>query len=101
MNITEEEIKKGLDKAYKEAGHNAYFGNGFELGVKFALEQVNNLDLADINKRAWLVGIVCNGKHESIEVADAPTELAAKFVASSGFINERFKIVSCVEQHAC
>ena len=30
------EIKKGLDKAYKEAGHNAFFGNGFEAGVKFA-----------------------------------------------------------------
>lgn len=29
-------IKDGLDKAYKNAGHNAYFGNGFEAGVNFA-----------------------------------------------------------------
>ena len=28
-----EEIKKGLDKAYKKAGHNAYFANGFEAGI--------------------------------------------------------------------
>jgi hypothetical protein len=41
--ITDEQIKQGLDKAYKQAGHNAYFGNGFEAGVKFALEQVKNI----------------------------------------------------------
>lgn len=42
--ITDEQIKQGLDKAYKEAGHNAYFGNGFEAGVKFALEQVKKIN---------------------------------------------------------
>ena len=40
MTIKEEEIQKGLDKAYKQAGHNAYFGGGFEAGVKFALDRV-------------------------------------------------------------
>ena len=29
-------IKEGLDEAYKNAGHNAYFGNGFNAGVDFA-----------------------------------------------------------------
>jgi hypothetical protein len=36
--FTEKEIKDARDKAYKEAGHNAYFGNGFEAGIKFAIE---------------------------------------------------------------
>ena len=34
--MTAEEIQKGLDKAYKEAGRNAYFGNGFVAGIEFA-----------------------------------------------------------------
>ena len=34
--MTEEQIQKGLDRAYKEAGDNAYFGEGFRAGVKFA-----------------------------------------------------------------
>lgn len=33
--MTKQEQAK--DKAYKEAGHNAYFGNGFDSGVKFAI----------------------------------------------------------------
>ena len=37
--LTEEQIKKGLDEAYREAGGNAYFGNGFLAGVRFALEE--------------------------------------------------------------
>lgn len=36
MKISDEEMKKALDKAYKKAGDNAYFGNGFKAGVKFA-----------------------------------------------------------------
>lgn len=34
--FTEKEIKEGLSKAYKEAGHNAYFGEGFRAGIEFA-----------------------------------------------------------------
>lgn len=41
--ITDEQIADACNKAYLKAGHNAYFGNGFEAGVKFALEQVKNL----------------------------------------------------------
>lgn len=29
-------IDKGLNEAYKKAGENAYFGNGFKSGVEFA-----------------------------------------------------------------
>jgi len=47
MKFTEEQIKKGLDKAYKESGDNAYFGNGFYAGVKFAS---NNIALSDYAK---------------------------------------------------
>ena len=41
--ITDEQIADGCNKAYLKAGHNAYFGNGFEAGVKFAMEQVKKL----------------------------------------------------------
>ena len=41
--ITDKQIADGCNKAYLKAGHNAYFGNGFEAGVKFALEQVKKL----------------------------------------------------------
>ncbi len=45
MKITNEQIKAGLNEAYKKAGHNAYFGNGFHAGVEFALNKVSNTDL--------------------------------------------------------
>ena len=28
--------KEGLKEAYKRAGHNAYFGEGFDAGIRFA-----------------------------------------------------------------
>ena len=40
--ITEEEVQQGLNKAYKELGHNAYFGNGFKAGVRFAEQKLKN-----------------------------------------------------------
>lgn len=43
MKISDEEIKDGLDQAYKDAGHNAYFGNGFDAGVRFALKYINTV----------------------------------------------------------
>jgi len=48
MELTREQIKQGLDKAYKEAGSNAYFGNGFEAGVKFAQDIMNSSLTEDI-----------------------------------------------------
>ena len=36
--ITDKDINKGLDEAYNKTKHNAYFGNGFKAGVKFAVE---------------------------------------------------------------
>ena len=41
IKLTEEQIIDGQNEAYLKAGHNAYFGNGFNAGVKFALEQIN------------------------------------------------------------
>ncbi|MHA2366834.1 MAG: hypothetical protein ACXAC7_22980, partial [Candidatus Hodarchaeales archaeon] len=46
-------IKQGLDKAYKEAGHNAYFGNGFEAGVKYAQEQFKILNIPCVMPSAF------------------------------------------------
>lgn len=38
--LSEEVIIYGMNAAYIEAGHNAYFGNGFKAGVQFAQEQL-------------------------------------------------------------
>lgn len=40
--IPTKEQEQALIKAYKEAGDNNYFGNGFNAGVKFALEYIKN-----------------------------------------------------------
>lgn len=45
IQITDEQINEGLGKAYKRTGHNAYFGKGFESGVKFTQELVENLTI--------------------------------------------------------
>lgn len=55
MELTREQIKQGLDEAYKEAGHNAYFGNGFEAGVKYAQEQLKILNIPVVSKRSELL----------------------------------------------
>lgn len=36
--ITEQQINEACNKAYKEAGQNAYFENGFKKGVNFGKE---------------------------------------------------------------
>ena len=38
-----EEYVEALNKAYKEAGHNAYFGNGFGKGYDFAMSQPKHI----------------------------------------------------------
>lgn len=37
--FTDLQIQNGINEAYKKAGDNAYFANGFEAGLKFATEQ--------------------------------------------------------------
>lgn len=43
IKTAEAEYKVALDKAYKEAGHNAYFGNGFKAGFDYASQQTAEL----------------------------------------------------------
>ena len=33
-------IEQALDEAYKNAGSNAYFGNGFRAGAQFAIDEL-------------------------------------------------------------
>lgn len=33
-------LDKAIDEAYKKAGHNAYFGNGFIAGMEYATDQL-------------------------------------------------------------
>ena len=47
MALTKEEINQACDEAYKKAGHNAYFANGFKMGVEFALNQNSKWALVD------------------------------------------------------
>ncbi len=37
------EIEKGINEAYKKAGNNAYFGNGFRAGIEFAQIESNKM----------------------------------------------------------
>jgi hypothetical protein len=48
--ITDGEIADACNKEYIKAGHNAYFGNGFEAGVRFALEQLKNCSIPAVIK---------------------------------------------------
>ena len=57
MKLTKEQIKKGFDEAYKKAGNNAYFGNGFEAGVAFAFKHLEYLNTPDANTAHNLKGI--------------------------------------------
>lgn len=52
IKLTEEQIIDGQNEAYLKAGHNAYFGNGFNAGVEFALKQVNKLHIPDVVERS-------------------------------------------------
>ncbi len=51
IKLTKGEIIDGQNEAYLKAGHNAYFGNGFNAGVDFALKQVNKLPIHIVSKR--------------------------------------------------
>jgi len=47
--MIDQEISKAMDSAYKKAGNNAYFGNGFKAGVEL-MQQKNNEMLNLLNK---------------------------------------------------
>ena len=45
-------IEQALDEAYKNAGSNAYFGNGFRAGVEFAQRWISVEDeLPEVSKQ--------------------------------------------------
>jgi hypothetical protein len=44
VEFSEEQLIDAQNKAYLEAGHNAYFGNGFNAGVKFVLDALKNIE---------------------------------------------------------
>jgi hypothetical protein len=39
-SLSDEKIEEAMNKAYKKAGPNAYFGNGFHAGVEYALKEL-------------------------------------------------------------
>ena len=62
--FTEEQIKKGLNAAYKKAGHNAYFGEGFRAGIEFA----NQAETLPIDSGIECSEIYCMHDSEDSEI---------------------------------
>ena len=62
--ITKEQVKEAMEIAYKKAGNNAYFENGFEAGVNFAIEVLTKPDIQVECKKSP------NGKHHYVMSAD-------------------------------
>ena len=62
--ITDEQIADACNKAYLEAGQNAYFGNGFEAGVKFTIEQLTPYLSPKFVQSSWLDHHVLNEDSE-------------------------------------
>jgi len=48
--ISEKDIEKAMNEAYKDLGHNAYFGNGFKAGVRFAIEKSKAPEMLEMLK---------------------------------------------------
>jgi hypothetical protein len=68
IKLTEEQIIDGQNEAYLKAGHNAYFGNGFNAGVEFALKQINKLPIHVV------VGMLPKCEHKNIDRQDGLDE---------------------------
>lgn len=45
-----ETIEQAIDREYNEAGHNAYFANGFKRGVKWQAEKSYSDEMLEILK---------------------------------------------------
>ena len=80
MTLTKEEIEKACDEAYKKVGHNAYYANGFKMGVEYAIKQSNkwmltkdSYPIADQLGYDWEGArselVLCEDKHGSTYVA--------------------------------
>ncbi len=58
IQIDKEKVSKALNDAYLEAGDNAYYGTGFRDGIKFALAEVEKLNIHDVSRRCLLESIL-------------------------------------------
>lgn len=75
FKITDAQIADGCNEAYLRAGHNAYFGNGFNAGVEFALKLVNGADTEQ--KSLHIDGVMQSALPDTPddEIYDAAAEL--------------------------
>lgn len=74
LEFSEEQIIDGQNKAYLEAGHDAYFGNGFRAGVKFVLDALNKsfvLPSTISTDQSELVCPKCEGHNTQIVYAES------------------------------
>lgn len=62
LKFTEEEINTAKNDAYKKAGYNAYFGNGFTAGVNFVLSKLKNkIGSCEICRKDIQIVFCCSG----------------------------------------
>jgi len=110
MEFTKEEIKQGMNEAYQQAGHNAYFGNGFKAGIAFAVakmerEKIGRLE--GVSKLSFDDWMIFNGyvKKQNIWFDKkgwtlTKTEMSEREQAYLGVIikNSRLDVVSDIEE---
>ena len=82
------EISEAIDEAYKKAGSNAYFANGFKAGVAFMEHKLvkNNVDLADVSKRYTIKYMIigCRDIKTINYLANSEEEALGKLVLDKG-----------------
>lgn len=54
--LVNDNLLAAQNEAYQAAGSNAYFGNGFNLGVKFVLDLIEKDDHLSLNLYDWYIG---------------------------------------------
>jgi hypothetical protein len=77
VELSKKQIKNALDEAYRKAGHNAYFGNGFEAGVEFALTELKKLPIHDVIGRSELFTCHCCATKHSGQNDDQVYEICS------------------------
>ena len=94
FKITDAQIADGCNEAYVKIGHNAYFGNGFNAGVEFALKLVNGVQASD-EQALPIQNVVCSALSDEVAakmLAHCPYEKSGWCTTELGC---RFKLENC------
>ena len=64
--FSDSNLRLAMDIAFKKAGHNAYFGNGFMLGAQFVLENLKPTEPKEVFTTEFIRSIEVNLSYENI-----------------------------------